>query len=238
MKKIIAAAMLVCLPVAAQATGKPPSSNTQIVNQNNPTASARQAQGQAQRQAQSQRQIARGGSARATGGAATASVGPVTVNNSDGGGSGGVVIQDRLQAPGVAIGAPPGGVCAVGISLGGSVVGGSGAFGISWEGEQCERRMKAHAAMLRGDVELAREIMCEDREERAARLRLAQSGRGQPCLADMPPAAPSPSAAPPSAATVAAASSPIPAAPHRNRPAYCAAAEARGTPLLNSECRG
>jgi hypothetical protein len=173
-----------------------------------------QQQGQVQAQQQTQAQVARGGSARstATGGAASAAGGSAVATANAYGGGGGTT--DRLQAPSVIVGAPPGGVCAVGVSIGGSLVGGGAAAGISWEGEKCERRQRAHLAASRGDLDLAREIMCEDPEERRVRLRIAQAGRGEACLADqlqvqsvratvVPPAA-SPLPTPPAQQTASA----------------------------------
>lgn len=86
-------------------------------------------------------------------------------------------------APAITGGTNP---CTNGVSGGGSVAGFGLALGGSWSDPNCERRNLSALLHNQGQPELAQEVLCETDAVRQARLRMAQAGRGQPCIADIP----------------------------------------------------
>lgn len=144
---------------------------------------------------------ARGGNARASGGAGGTG-GNATVTVQGGGGSGSeqrggtytVRSAPDAYAPPLAGGANP---CVVGISLGGSIIGGGAAGGITWNDDDCEARVRAiilhNMGQATQDPRLTNaslELLCDQRATRRAMQRA-----GMPCAQDRPAeVAPTPAA--------------------------------------------
>lgn len=137
---------------------------------------------------------ARGGSATAAGGNGTGGNATVTVQNGGAGGNGSqsgtyrVANVPDAYAPPIGGGANP---CTVGVSLGGSLVGGGASAGITWNDDDCEARVRSillhNYGRDRNDPRLldaSVELLCEHRATRRAMQRA-----GTPCMADRPVAA-------------------------------------------------
>jgi hypothetical protein len=69
--------------------------------------------------------------------------------------------------------------CMGSTSVGGGFSGGSFSFGTTWRDSACVRRLDAREIRTYGDVQAAKEIMCDSDQVRAAFLRV-----GRPCAAD------------------------------------------------------
>ncbi len=69
--------------------------------------------------------------------------------------------------------------CMGSTSAGAGFAGGAVSIGSTWEDEACIRRLDAREMKSLGDAELAREILCDSPQVRAAALRV-----GRPCAAD------------------------------------------------------
>jgi hypothetical protein len=111
--------------------------------------------------------------------------------------------------------------CARGASGGGSVAGFGLAIGGSWSDPECERRNLSALLHNQGQPVLAQEVLCETDTVRRARIRLARTGRAEPCADDIPAGtpvvAPAPVAAAPSPREIIAGG----AQPVFVRPAWC-----------------
>lgn len=159
-----------------------------------PTVTGQQSQGQLQGQLQAQRQIARGGNAAAqggqggaggrggSGGSATGgrggNTGPVTVNNTTGGGYG--YNGPRYNTPdAIAPSVVTANECALPKSAGLSVFGFGLSGGFANESENCKRRLLAHDLDVTGDRMTAREVRCLEEP-----MRRAAYSSGRPCARD------------------------------------------------------
>lgn len=69
--------------------------------------------------------------------------------------------------------------CMGSTSVGAGFSGGSFSFGTTWRDSACVRRLDAREIRTYGDVQAAKEIMCDSDQVRAAFLRV-----GRPCAAD------------------------------------------------------
>jgi hypothetical protein len=160
-----------------------------------------------------------GGAASATGGNATASI---TGTTGGAGGASTVTIggdtfhapRERLRTPDVS--APAiwsNNPCVVALSGGVAVAGFGASIGAGIEDRDCTRRANAQHLVAMGENAAAREVLCENREVRAAFARV-----GRPCAADIPAPAPREGigGAVPVAATPLSAPSPA-----RVLPAFC-----------------
>lgn len=132
-----------------------------------------------------------GGNARATGGVGQGGNATVTVQNQGGGYTGQnggtyrVANVPDAYAPPIGGGANP---CTVGVSLGGSLVGGGASAGITWNDDDCEARVRSillhNYGRDRNDprlLEASVELLCEHRATRRAMQRA-----GTPCMLDRP----------------------------------------------------